>query len=83
MSPWLLAFTLCVPPFALTAYRALSGPAPQRLVAAELAVSIGTLLLVLASFAWPHDGVIDLALALGLLSVPGTLAYTHILERWL
>lgn len=83
MSPWLIAFLLCVPPFALAAYRALSGRAPQRLVAAELAVCIGTLLLVLAGFAWPHDGVIDLALALGLVSVPGTLAYTHFPERWL
>jgi multisubunit Na+/H+ antiporter MnhF subunit len=83
MSPWLLAFTLCIPPFGMAAYRALAGRAAQRLVAVELAASLGTLLLVLAGFAWPHDGVIDLALALGLVSVPGTLAYTHFLERWL
>lgn len=83
MSPWLIAFLLCLPTFALAAYRALSGRSAQRLVAAELAVCIGTLMLALAAFAWPHDGLIDLALALGLVSVPGTLVFTHFLERWL
>lgn len=83
MSPWLAAFALCIPPFALAAWRALSGRAAQRLVAAELAAGVGTLMLVLSSFAWPHDGLIDLALALGLLTIPGTLAFTHFFERWL
>ncbi|MGH8300074.1 MAG: monovalent cation/H+ antiporter complex subunit F, partial [Steroidobacteraceae bacterium] len=64
-------------------YRALSGHCAQRLVATELAVCIGTFMLALASFAWPHDGLIDLALALGLLAVPGTLVFTHFFERWL
>jgi multisubunit Na+/H+ antiporter MnhF subunit len=83
MSPWLIAFICCIPPFGVAAYRALSGRSAQRLVATELTVCIGTLMLVLASFAWPHDGLIDLALALGLLTVPGTLVFTHYLERWL
>ena len=83
MSPWLIAFLLCIPPLALATYRALSGRCVQRLVAAELAACIGTLMLVLAGFAWPHDGVVDLALALGLLTVPGTLMFAHFLERWL
>lgn len=83
MSPWLLAFLLCIPPFALAAYRASSGRSVQRLVGAELAAGIGTLMLALAGLAWPHDGVVDLALALGLVSVAGTLAYTHFFERWL
>jgi multisubunit Na+/H+ antiporter MnhF subunit len=83
MSPWLVAFLLCVPALGLTAYHALSGRSARRLVATELSVCLATLMLVLAAFAWPHDGVIDLALALGLLGVPGTLAYTHFLERWL
>lgn len=83
MSPWLIAFLLCLPPFALAACRALCGRSAQRLVAVELAVCFATLMLVLAGFAWPHDGIIDLALALGLVSVPGTLAFTHFLERWL
>lgn len=83
MSPWLIAFLFCLPALAVAAYRALTGRAAQRLVATELAVCLATLMLVLASFAWPHDGLVDLALALGLLSVPGTLAFTHVLERWL
>jgi len=83
MSAWLIAFLFCLPLFAVAAYRALSGRCAQRLVATELAVCLGTLMLVLASFAWPHDGLIDLALALGLLTVAGTLAFTHFLERWL
>lgn len=83
MSPWLIAFLFCLPALAVAAYRALTGRAAQRLVATELAVCLATLMLVLVSFAWPHDGLVDLALALGLLSVPGTLAFTHFLERWL
>ena len=83
MSPWLIAFVLCVPPFGVAAYHALSGRSAQRVVAVELAACFGTLMLVLAGFAWPHDGVLDLALALGLVSVAGTLVYTHFLERWL
>jgi multisubunit Na+/H+ antiporter MnhF subunit len=83
MSPWLIAFLLCVPPFALAAYYALSGRAAQRLVATELVACTGTLMLVLASFAWPRDAIMDLALALGFLSIAGTLAFTHFLERWL
>jgi multisubunit Na+/H+ antiporter MnhF subunit len=83
MNPWLAAFLLCVPPFALAAYRALRGRAAQRLVALQLATVLGVLMLVLASFAWPHDELIDLALALGLLAIPGTLVFTHFLERWL
>lgn len=83
MSPWLIAFIFCVPPFAMAAYYALHGRSARRLVAMELSVCMGTLMLVLASFAWPHDALIDLALALGLASVPGTLVLTHFLERWL
>lgn len=83
MSAWLIAFLLCIPPLAGAAWRALCGRSAQRLVAMELAVCIGALMLALASFAWPHDGLIDLALALGLLSIPGTLVFTHFLERWL
>lgn len=83
MNPWLIALGLCVPPFALAAYRALRGRSAQRLVATELAAGIGTLMLVLASFAWPHDELIDLALALALLGIPGTLVFTHFFERWL
>lgn len=83
MTPWLIAFLLFIPPLGIAAYRALSGRSAQRLVATELSVCIAILMLVLASFAWPHDGLIDLALALGLLTVPGTLLFTHFLERWL
>lgn len=83
MNPWLIAFLLCIPAFALASYYALSGRSAQRLVATELATCLGTLMLLLASFAWPRDALIDLALALGLMTVPGTLVFTHFLERWL
>lgn len=83
MNPWLVAFLLCVPPFAIASYHALHGRSARRLVAMELSVCLGTLMLVLASFAWPHDALMDLALALGLLSIPGTLLLTHFVERWL
>jgi multicomponent Na+:H+ antiporter subunit F len=41
------------------------------------------LLLVLASFAFDQDSLIDLPLTLVVLSLPGTLMYALFIERWL
>lgn len=83
MSPWLLAFLACLPALAVAVYRGLHGRCNQRLIALELTAALGTLMLVLLSFAWPRDQLLDLALALALLAIPGTLVCTHFLERWL
>jgi multisubunit Na+/H+ antiporter MnhF subunit len=42
-----------------------------------------TLILVLMTFAFDQSSFIDLPLALALLALPGTLAMTLFLERWL
>ena len=78
MNAWLIAFLFCIPPLAGAAYRALSGRSAQRLVATELAVCIGTFMLL-----GPAEGQFRRAVALAPELPPGTLVFTHFLERWL
>ncbi len=83
MNVWAAALIALVPPLALTAWHVLRGRTATRLVAFELASSIGALMLVLMSMAFDQPSFVDLALALVLLSLPGTLVFAQFLERWL
>ncbi|ATR21607.1 hypothetical protein HVPorG_00907 [Roseomonas mucosa] len=80
---WLLALGALVPAFAVPAAMAIRGRVGSRLVAAQLALSVATLILVAMSFAFDLPSIIDLPFALVLLSLPGTLVMTIFLERWL
>ena len=83
MNIWLFAtgaLLLALLPCALIVFRA----APlDRLIALELAGTITTLLVVTLAQGLGRPSIFDLALALALLSVPGTLVYTYFLERWI
>ncbi len=83
MNVWVAALIALVPPLALTAWHVLRARTATRLVALELASSIGALMLVLMSMAFDQPSFVDLALALVLLSLPGTLVFAQFLERWL
>lgn len=83
MTPWMLATVALVPVFALAGLYACRGGTATRLVAVQLASSVATLVLILMTFAFDQSAFIDLALALTLLSLPGTLLMTLFLERWL
>lgn len=83
LSPWLAAAIALLPPLAVACLLGLRGRTGERLVALELAASISVLVLTLMTFAFDQPSFIDLALALGLLALPGTLVFTHFLERWL
>ena len=83
MTPALLAIVACLPPLLLPLWTAATGRLPDRFVAVQLGTNIVTLLLVLASFAFDQDSLIDLPLTLVALSLTGTLMYALFIERWL
>jgi hypothetical protein len=59
------------------------GSAANRLVAVQLATVLTCLSGFVFSFASDQPSIVDLFLALGLLSLPGSLLMAHFLERWL
>jgi len=83
MTGWELAATALVPAFAIPAVAACRGGTGSRLAAIQLGSSVFTILLAVMTFAFDQSPFIDLALAVPLLTVPGTLAMALFLERWL
>jgi multisubunit Na+/H+ antiporter MnhF subunit len=80
---WLIALLALLPPLVVTVVAAGRGAAGGRLVAVELATTLGVLILVVASFVFDQPSSIDLALTLALLTLPGTLLFVLFQERWL
>jgi multisubunit Na+/H+ antiporter MnhF subunit len=83
VNPWLVFVIVLLLALALPASTALRGPIEHRLVAVQLAAIIASLLLVSLSIGFSQPSFLDLAVALVLLSLPGTLVLTTFLERWL
>ncbi|HEX4024934.1 MAG TPA: hypothetical protein VHX52_09570 [Steroidobacteraceae bacterium] len=83
MRAWLLASLGLVPPLLCAVVLAGRGTVAGRLIAVQLAGSVATFLLVALTFAFAQPSSIDLALALGLLALPGTLVLVLFYERWL
>lgn len=83
MSAWIIAFIALVPPLGVCTCHVLRGDTANRLVALELATAVGSLMLVLTSVGFDQPSFIDLALALSLLGLVGTLVFAQFLERWL
>lgn len=83
MSIWFIAsgvLLLALLPCTVVAFRA---AVMDRLIALELAGTIATLLIVTLAQGLGRPSIFDVALALALLSIPGTLLYAYFLERWL
>jgi multisubunit Na+/H+ antiporter MnhF subunit len=55
----------------------------RRLIALQLVGMLGATQLVLLSIAFATEEYADVGIALALLSIGATLAYSHFLERWL
>ncbi len=83
MNIWLLAILLMLPPLCVPLWFAMRSDLAGRLVAIQLGSAATSFVLVLMSFAFDENSLIDLALTLSLLSLPGTLMLTLFLERWL
>jgi multicomponent Na+:H+ antiporter subunit F len=84
VNAWLLASLALLPALGVPVFKACQGRSTAtRLVAVQLATSLTTLILILMTFAFDQSSFIDLPLTLVLLTLPGTLAMTLFLERWL
>ena len=83
MTIWLAAVLGLLVPCAVGAGMALRGRAPERLVALQFATAAAGLTLALMTFAFDQPSFIDLALSVSLLSLPSTLLFAFVLERWL
>lgn len=83
MNPWLVATIAILPALLIPLWIAVRGSTANRLAAVQLATTLACLATILYSFASDQSSLIDLALALALLSLPGSLLYAHFLERWL
>jgi multisubunit Na+/H+ antiporter MnhF subunit len=83
VTPWMLAILALVPAFAVPAIAACRGTTAARLVAVQFATALAAMILLLMTFAFDQSAFGDLALALVLLTLPGTLIMALFLERWL
>jgi multicomponent Na+:H+ antiporter subunit F len=83
MTVWMAAVIALLPPLAVATVAASRGGAAGRFVSVQMGTAIATPLLVLMTFAFDQPALIDIALALALLSLPGTLVLALFLERWL
>ena len=83
MNPWLAATIALMPALMVPLWIAARGSTANRLVAVQFATALTGLGGILFSFASDQPSIVDLLLALGLLSLPGSLLFAHFLERWL
>lgn len=83
MTPWLAACIELLPALAVPLWIAMRGSLADRLVAVQLATIVTGTIMVLMSFAFDQASLVDLALTLGFLSLPGTLLLAIFMERWL
>lgn len=78
-----VAIIALLPPLVAGLIAARRGPLPTRPLAIQFIGTIVAIVFVLISLAMQQPSYIDLALALTLLGLPGTLAYTFYMERWM
>lgn len=83
MTMWMTATLALLPALAFPIWVACRGSLPNRLVAVQLATTLTAMVLALMTFVFDQSSFIDLPLCLVLLSLPGTLAITLFVERWL
>jgi multicomponent Na+:H+ antiporter subunit F len=83
VSVWLAAVIALLPPLAAPVWIGLTGRTADRLAAAQLANAVTGLTIVLMSFAFDLPSIVDLALTLAFLGLPGSLLLAQFFERWL
>ncbi len=80
---WLVAAVATIVALVGPVFGALRGDLAHRIAAVQMASVVAAWALVELSLAFGQPSFLDLALTLGLLSLPGTLVMTLFLERWL
>jgi multisubunit Na+/H+ antiporter MnhF subunit len=81
--PWLAAAIATLMALAIPVGLALRGTLASRLASYQMASVIAIWALVELAFAFGQSSSLDLALTLGLLSLPGTALLAVFVERWL
>lgn len=80
---WLAAAIAMLVALVFPLWTTLHGGIAQRVVAMQMVSVVTAWALVALSLAFGQPSFLDLALTLGLLSLPGTLVFALVLERWL
>jgi multisubunit Na+/H+ antiporter MnhF subunit len=70
-------------PLALAAYIVFTADTVRRLIAMQVSGVIGAVMFGLLAIVFATEAFAELAIALGLLSIGGGIAYAYFLERWL
>jgi len=83
MNVWLIASSVMLLALVPCGWVALTSSLQKRLVALEMAGIVCTLELMLLTMAFNRMPMMDLALALGLLSFGAGMVFAHFLERYL
>lgn len=79
----LLGVDLLLVPLAVIIYIVLTGDAVRKFIALQAAGAVMAVILALLSIVFASPQFVELAIAGGLLSIGGSFAYAHFLERWL
>ena len=83
LTMWTVATLALVGPLAMAVIAACRGAPVARMVAVQMATTIGVLLAIALTFADDQPSSIDLPLMLALLALPATLLFALFEERWL
>jgi multisubunit Na+/H+ antiporter MnhF subunit len=83
MNPWLFAADGLMIITIVALVGVLRGSVMRRLVTLQIVTLFGAVALVLFAFAFQRPDFADLGIGLELLSFGGTLAFAHVVERWL
>lgn len=83
MTAWTVAALALIGPLVIAVVAAGRGNPALRMVAVQLASTVGILLAIALTFVGDQSSSIDLALALALLTLPATLLFALFEERWL
>ena len=82
-TPWIVACAAMMPALLLLVTAAARAGIAERFVALQGATSLAVLLIAMLTFAIDQPSSIDLAVALALLGLPGSLVVAVFVERWL
>jgi multisubunit Na+/H+ antiporter MnhF subunit len=83
MNAWMIASIVTLLALVPCGWLALTSTVPKRLVALEMAGALCTLELMLLTMAFNRMPMMDLAIALGLLSFGAGMVFAHFLARGL
>jgi len=83
VNPWILAAIGLLPGLAICLVVLWRGGIMEQFVALQMSGVVTVLMLMLLAEGTAQPGLLDVAVALALLSLPGNLLFAHFLREWL